>query len=84
MDTVSDSNFEQNLSTYLDQVASEGTLLAVTRQQGEPVVIMSQQNFQAYEAAFHRISGRSNAHRVDRATDERQARQERRQALIED
>ena len=67
MDAVTYTDFRQNLATHLNQIEADRTPLLVTRQNAPSVVVMSLDDFKAYEATFHLLSSRNNAERLDRA-----------------
>ena len=70
MDTVTYTEFRQKLATYLDRLESDRTPLIVTRQNAASVVVMSLDDFKAYEATSHLLSSRNNADRLNEAIDE--------------
>ena len=67
MDTVTYSDFSNELSGYLDQVHVDRTPLLVTRQNHSPVVVMSLDDFKAYEETFYLLSSQKNAERLNEA-----------------
>ena len=67
MDTVTYTEFSKNLATYLNKIEANCTPLLVTRQNASSVVMMSLDDFKAYEVTFHLLSSRNNADRLDRA-----------------
>ncbi|MEM9216230.1 MAG: type II toxin-antitoxin system Phd/YefM family antitoxin [Cyanobacteria bacterium P01_F01_bin.150] len=67
MDTVTYSDFSDKLSGYLDQVNVDRTPLLVTRQDHSPVVVMSLDDFKAYEETFYLLSSQRNAERLNEA-----------------
>ncbi len=67
MDTVTYTEFRKNLATHLNQIEADCTPLIVTRQNAPSVVVMSLDDFKAYEATFHLLSSKNNAERLDRA-----------------
>ena len=67
MDAVTYTDFRQNLATHLNQIETDRTPLLVTRQNAPSVVVMSLDDFKAYEATFHLLSSRNNAERLNRA-----------------
>lgn len=70
MDTVTYTEFRQKLATYLNQIESDRTPLIVTRQNAPSVVVMSMDDFKAYEATFHLLSSKNNADRLNHAIDQ--------------
>jgi antitoxin YefM len=84
MDTVSYSQFRKELAGYLDKVNSDNLPLLVTRQNNDPVVVMSLADFKAYEATFHLLSSQRNAQRLNAAIEELRAGQGSQRALMEE
>lgn len=70
MDTVTYTEFRQKLASYLNQIESDRTPLIVTRQNAPSVVVMSMDDFKAYEATFHLLSSKNNADRLNEAIEE--------------
>lgn len=58
MDTVTYTEFRKQLAGYLDKVNDDRTPLLVTRQNSSPVVVMTLEDFKAYEETFvHPLNG---------------------------
>ena len=70
MDTVTYTEFRQKLASYLNQIENDRTPLIVTRQNAPSVVVMSMDDFKAYEATFHLLSSKNNADRLNAAIEE--------------
>lgn len=70
MDTVTYTKFRQKLAGYLNQIEANRTPLIVTRQNAPSVVVMSLDDFKAYEATFYLLSSQNNAHRLNEAIEE--------------
>ena len=70
MDSVTYTEFRQRLATYLNQIEADRTPLIVTRQNASSVVVMSLDDFKAYEATFHLLSSKNNADRLNQAINE--------------
>ena len=73
MNTVTYTQFRQKLAGYLNQIEADRTPLIVTRQNAPSVVVMSLDDFKAYEATFHLLSSRNNADRLNDAIEELRA-----------
>jgi antitoxin YefM len=84
MDTVSYSEFRKALAGYLDKVNSDSVPLLVTRQNNDPVVVMSLADFKAYEATFYLLSSQKNAERLNTAIAELRAGRGQQRDLIEE
>lgn len=61
MDTISYSEFRNDLDYTLDKVNDEHKPVLVTRQRGEPAVVMSLEDFQAYEEMAYQMIKLKNA-----------------------
>ena len=70
MDTVTYTEFRRKLAGYLNQIEADRTPIIVTRQNAPSVVVMSLDDFKAYEATFHLLSSKNNAERLDSAIEE--------------
>ncbi len=70
MDTVPETQFRQDLHEYLNQIEADHKPLIVTRQNSPSVVVMSLDDFKAYEATFHLLSSKNNADRLNEAIEE--------------
>ena len=67
MDTVSYSELRQNLKARMDKVCEDHAPLLVTRQNGEPVVMMSLAEYESLEETLHLLSNPANAERLLRS-----------------
>lgn len=83
METVTYTEFRQKLASYLNQIESDRTLI-VTRQNAPSVVVMSMDDFKAYEATFHLLSSKNNADRLNEAIEELRRGGGTEQQLIEE
>ena len=70
MDTVTYTEFRQKLAGYLDKIEVDRAPLIVTRQNATSVVVMSLDDFKAYEATFHLLSSKNNGDRLNDAIEE--------------
>jgi antitoxin YefM len=64
MDTVSYSELRQNLKARMDKVCDDHAPLLVTRQNGEPVVMISLAEYESLEETLHLLSNPANAERL--------------------
>ena len=83
MDTVTYSEFRKKLAPLLDKVNEDCAPLLVTRQNGSPVVVMTLEDFKAYEATFYLLSSKKNAKRLDKAIAELRAGEGIERELVE-
>lgn len=70
MDTLSYSDFRLNLAKQMDKVNQDHKPLLVTRQNAKPVVVMSLEDFQSYEATAYLMASPKNAERLNKAINE--------------
>ena len=70
MDSVSYTKFREQLATFLDKVNNDHTPLLVTRQNADPVVVMSLEDFKSYEATFYLLASKNNATRLSKGIKE--------------
>jgi antitoxin YefM len=61
MDTVSYTELRQRLRAYMDRVCDDRAPLLVTRQGGEPVVMLSLAEYDALEGTLHLLRDPANA-----------------------
>lgn len=64
METINYSHARQNLAKTMDKVEENRSPLLITRQSGEPVVMMSLSEFNALEETAHLLSSPANADRL--------------------
>ena len=84
MEFITLSTFRRDLSQVLDKVNDDHTPLLVTRRNGKPVVIMSAEDFRAYEETAYLMASPRNAQRLDDAIVEIEAGRTRERNLIEE
>lgn len=73
MDTISYSAFRSNLATTLDRVNDNHKPIMITRQNGKPAVVISLEDFQAYEETAYLMASPKNAERLNQAIAEAEA-----------
>ena len=73
MDTISYSAFRSNLATTLDRVNDNHKPVLITRQNGKPAVVISLEDFQAYEETAYLMASPKNAERLNQAIAEVEA-----------
>ncbi len=66
-EVMSFSTLRSNMATTLDKVNADDTSVLVTRQKGEPAVIMSFQSFKAYEETAYLMASQANAQRLSQS-----------------
>jgi len=84
MEFITLSTFRRDLSQVLDKVNDGHTPLLITRRNGKPVVIMSAEDFRAYEETAYLMASPRNAERLDEAVAEIQEGRARERNLIEE
>lgn len=67
MDTMSYSAFRNHLASTLDQVNDNHKPVLITRQNGKPAVVISLEDFQAYEETAYLMASPKNAQRLNQA-----------------
>ncbi len=83
METVNYSYTRANLTAVMDKVAQDRAPILVTRQKGEPVVVMSLADYNALEETAYLLRSPKNAQRLTRAVQALQAGRGVEHALIE-
>ena len=84
MDTLSYSSFRNQLAGVLDKVNDDHKPVIITRQNGKPAVVMSLEDFQAYEETAYLMASPKNAERLNQAIAEIEAGQVIKKGLIEE
>ena len=64
MKAVTYSNLRTNLPRLLDQVCTDSEPLVVTRQNDQPVVLISLNDYNSMEATLHLLRSPANAKRL--------------------
>ncbi len=67
MDEVSYSTFRSQLARFLDKVNDDHKPVLITRQNGKPAIIMSLEDYQAYEETAYLMASPRNAERLNRS-----------------
>jgi antitoxin YefM len=75
MGYVSYTELRQNLKKHLDSVCDSRAPLVVTRQNGEPVVMMSLAEYESLEETLHLLRDPTNAERLLQSIAEAEAAQ---------
>ena len=65
MHTISYSAFRARLAGTLDKVNEDHQLVLITRQKGKPAVIMSLEDFHAYQETAYLMASPKNAARLN-------------------
>ena len=65
MDTLSYTSFRKNLARTLDKVNMDHVPIMITRQNGEHAIVMSLQDFKAYEETAYLMASPKNAARLN-------------------
>ncbi len=84
MDTISYSAFRTHLASTLDRVNDDHKPILITRQNGKPAVVMSLEDFQAYEETAYLMASPKNAERLNQAIAEVEAGYKVQKGLIEE
>ena len=70
MDTMSYSSFRSHLASTLDKVNDDHKPVLITRQNGKPAIVMSLEDFKAYEETAYLMASPKNAARLNQAITE--------------
>ena len=70
MNTVSYTSFRQNLSSLMDSVHENHTPLLITRQTGTPDILISLEDFKAFEETAYLMASPRNAQRLNDSIEE--------------
>ncbi len=84
MDTISYSAFRSTLASTLDKVNDDHKPILITRQNGKPAVVISLEDFQAYEETAYLMASPKNAERLNQAITEVEAGKATPRELIEE
>lgn len=84
MDVITYSNFRKNLSNSLDKVTEDRSPILITRQSGEPAVLISLKDFNAYEETAYLLSNPRNADRLRKSLASAKAQRTVQKDLIEE
>lgn len=83
MQAISYSSLRSNLASTLDKVNNDHTPILITRQNGKPAVIMSVEDFNAYEETYYLSVSPKNSQRLNQAIAEISANKTAEHELIE-
>lgn len=84
MDVITYSNFRKNLSDSLDKVTEDRSPILITRQSGEPAVLISLKDFNAYEETAYLLSNPRNAERLRKSLTSAKSQRTIQKDLIEE
>ena len=83
METMSYSAFRSNLARTLDKVNDDHKPVLITRQNGKPAVVISLEDYHAYEETAYLMASPVNAARLNQAIAEVEAGKTFQRELIE-
>jgi len=83
METISYTSFRQKLAYTLDKVNEDHVPVMITRQNGEPAIVMSVQDFKSYEETAYLMASPENAKRLNQSIAEIEAGNITKKELIE-
>ncbi len=84
MDVMTYTDFRSQLAGTLDRIADSHRPVLITRQNGKPAVVMSLEDFNAYEETAYLLSSRKNAERLNQAIEQIRQHQTTQRDLIEE
>ncbi len=70
METMSYTTFRNHLASALDKVNANHTPVLITRQNGDPAVVLSFDDFKSYEETAYLMSSTKNAQRLNQAIEQ--------------
>ncbi|HLB33021.1 MAG TPA: type II toxin-antitoxin system prevent-host-death family antitoxin [Chthoniobacterales bacterium] len=80
---MSYSSFRSHLASTLDKVNDNHKPILITRQNGKPAVVISLEDFQAYEETAYLMASPKNAERLNEAISEIEAGKTKKHKLLE-
>ena len=84
MNTMSYSSFRTHLADTLNKVNEDHTPVIITRQNGQPAVVMSLEDYKSYEETAYLMASPKNAERLNQSITEIEASQTVEHELIEE
>lgn len=84
METMSYSAFRSNMANTIDRVNNDHKPILITRQNGSPAVIISLEDFHAYEETAYLMASPKNASRLNSAIAEIESGKSIERGLIEE
>lgn len=84
MDIISYSALRSNLASALDKVNEDHVSILITRKNGKPAVLMSLEDFKAYEETAYLMSSPKNSERLNQAIAEVEAGKFKQHGIIEE
>jgi len=84
MQTLNFSQTRQNLASTFDSVVDNSMPVVVTRQNKEPVVIISMKDYRAMEETMYLMQSEVNAKRLNRSITQLEASLGKKRELIEE
>lgn len=73
MDAISYTSFRKNLASTLDKVNDDHSPILITRQSGKPAILISLEDFKAYEETAYLMASPANAKRLSESIAEIEA-----------
>ena len=84
MDTMSYTAFRNQLAATLDKVNDDHKPVLITRQNGKPAVVISLEDFQAYEETAYLMASPKNAERLNAAIAQVEVGKVRQEGLVDE
>ncbi len=84
MQTINYTTARQHLAETMDRVNGDRTPIMVTRQKGEPVVMISLADFNALEETAHLLRSPANAERLIKSVNNLRAGKVKSRQLVEE
>jgi len=70
MEAISYTNLRSNLATILDKVEEDHSPVLITRQKGTPAVLISLEDYNAFEETAYLMRSPENAKRLNRSIEQ--------------
>ena len=84
MDVMTYTDFRSQLAGTLDRIADSHRPVLITRQNGKHAVVMSLEDFNAYEETAYLLSSSKNAERLNQAIEQIRQHKTTQRDLIEE
>ena len=84
MDKIRDTSLKNKLAETLDKVTQDHKPILITRQNGDPAVVMSLKEFQSYQETMDLMASPKNAMRLNAAIEEIESGNGKDHELIEE
>lgn len=84
MEVITYTNLRKNLAKVLDKVNEDRSPVLITRQNGEPAVMISLKDFNSYEETSYLLGSPKNAERLRKSLESARAGEAYKKVLVEE